>query len=130
MSGNEGSDVSCATDLVTTKTTFTWKIKGLDEETCQLHDLQGIKTEEFTIKVPGHRDSKGMMEPYLLQFSISPRSRSPFTVKILEPSMSSSVFPLEIPRNWAIRCKGITRSLENPPVNWNLTMSSMSVGQF
>ena len=59
-----GSDLSCVTDLVTTKTTFTWRIKGtaLDEEAGRLHDLQGIKTEEFTIKVPGHRDSKWMME--------------------------------------------------------------------
>ena len=62
MSGNEDSDLSCATDLVTTKTTFTWKIKGLDCITCHLHNLEGIKTKEFTLKVPGHRDSKWMME--------------------------------------------------------------------
>ena len=92
MSDKEDSDLSCATDLVTTKTTFTWKIKGLDEETCQLHDLQGIKTEEFTIKVPGHRDSKWMMEikpgtilASVLNFApikISLHSKNPGTIHV------------------------------------------------
>ena len=62
MSGNEDSDVFCATDFVTTKTSFSWKITGLDYVSCKLSNLEGIKTKDFTLKVPGHRDSKRMME--------------------------------------------------------------------
>ena len=53
MRGNDDSDLSCETDLTTT-INFNWKIKGLKGETCE--------TNIFTFKIPGHMDSKWMME--------------------------------------------------------------------
>ena len=53
--------VCVATDLTATDTTVNWKIKGLDDYS-EIHNLEGIKTKDFTIEIPGHRDSKWMME--------------------------------------------------------------------
>ena len=55
------SDISIATDLTTTTTTINWRIKGLADNT-EIHNLEGIKTKDFTMEIPGHRDSKWMME--------------------------------------------------------------------
>ena len=62
MSGNDENDLCCAIDLTTTKTSFNCKIKGLKSDNAAIYNLEGIKTKDFTMKIPGHRDSKWMME--------------------------------------------------------------------
>ena len=54
-------DLCIDTDLTTTETTVKWKIKGLADYS-ELHNLEGIKTKDFTMEIPGHRDSKWMIE--------------------------------------------------------------------
>ena len=105
MSGNKDSDPCCAIDLTTTKTTFNCKIKGLNNDTSAIYNLEGIRTKDFTMKIPGHRDSKWMMEikpgtivsaaGEYLPIWISLHSKNPGTINVqLIVYVSSSMEPL------------------------------------
>jgi len=65
MNEDGDSDLCIATDLIVTKKTINWTIKGPEgpwRDDSAIHNLEGITTKDFTMDIPGLRGSKWMME--------------------------------------------------------------------